>query len=250
MIERGKMSQKNTTTVISLCSLDHADVWKLTSKLLPRFIAADRYVVYVPDNQVAKFHEITDVKIEVLSEDLLGIAYGEKLRQKISSSGNLKRYRWYLQQFFKIEALLTAKSQNIVIWDADCVPVKKLSLFSKDNKPIYMQASQEYNTFYFETIERMLGMKKIQDFSFIIPGFPITNKWINEFAQYFQDTYSINWYDSILENTPFEKMSGFSEYETLGTWIANKYPNSWFKKEVNWERLGQSRFGYAKNFSE
>ena len=244
------MTNSNLTTVISLCTLDHSDVWKLTSKLLPRFIEANNFIVYVPDNQVSEFMAITDNRIEVLSEDLLGAEYTEKLQQQINLRGNSKRYQWYLQQFYKIEALLIADSQNMVIWDADCVPVKKLSLFSKNGDPIYMQASQEHHYDYFETIEKMLNIQRLQDFSFIIPGFPISKEWVIEFAQYFQDKHGINWYDSIIENTPFERMSGFSEYETLGTWIANKYPNSWSKVDVKWERLGQSRFGYARKFNE
>lgn len=244
------MIQKNFTTVISLCSLDHADVWKLTSKLLPRFVEADKYIVYVPDNQVSAFREITDYRVDVLSEEQLGEGYIDKLNQKISLSGNTKRYHWYLQQFYKIEALLKADSQYIVIWDADCVPVEKLSLFDDNGDPIYMKASQEYNHDYFETIEKMLDMQRVQDFSFIIPGFPIPKKWVNEFAQYFQDKQGINWYDSIIQNTPFNRMSGFSEYETLGTWVANKYPDSWSNKKINWERLGQSRFGYARKYNE
>ena len=244
------MSHSNFTTVISLCSLDHDEVWKLTSKLLPQFIQADRYIVYVPDNQVVKFREITDSRIEVISENLLGNQYTQKLQEQVTLSGNSKRYRWYLQQFYKIEALLIADSQNMVIWDADCVPVQKIRLFGENGDPIYMQASQEFNYDYFETIKKMLDIQRVQDFSFIIPGFPITKVWVTEFAQYFQNTHGFNWYDSIIENTPFERMSGFSEYETLGTWIANMYPNSWSKVDVNWERLGQSRFGYAREFNE
>jgi hypothetical protein len=244
------MTNSNFTTVISLCTLDHADVWKLTSKLLPRFVEANRFIVYVPDNQVSEFRTITDDRIEVLSEELLGEQYADKLEQRVSLVGNSKRYQWYLQQFYKIEALLKADSQSVVIWDADCVPVQQLTLFSDNGEPIYMQASQELNYVYFETIEKMLNMQRVQDFSFIIPGFPISKEWVTEFAQYFQDKHGINWYDSIIENTPFERMSGFSEYETLGTWIANKYPNSWSKVDVKWERLGQSRYGYARKFNE
>ena len=87
------MSHSNFTTVISLCSLDHDEVWKLTSKLLPQFIQADRYIVYVPDNQVVKFREITDSRIEVISENLLGNQYTQKLQEQVTLSGNSKRYR-------------------------------------------------------------------------------------------------------------------------------------------------------------
>ena len=236
--------------MISLCSIEHAEVWSLTSRLLPRFLVADKYVVYVPNEQVPKFIEITDSRIEVLSEDLLGNSYVNNLKEKVKLSGNLKRYGWYLQQFYKIEALLLSDSTNVIIWDSDCVPVREIKLFTEDLRPVYMQASKEFNPIYFKTIEKMLGMQRVHDFSFIIPGFPIPSKWAQEFAMYISDQYELNWYDSIIKHTSFEEMSGFSEYETLGTWVANKYPNLWSKIEVKWERLGQSRFGYARDFNE
>jgi hypothetical protein len=211
---------------------------------------ADKYVVYVPNDQVSKFIEITDTRIEVLSEDLLGNSYIDNLKEKVKLSGNLQRYGWYLQQFYKIEALLLSNSNNVIIWDSDCVPVREIKLFTDNQRPVYMQASKEFNPIYFKTIEKILGMQRVHDFSFIIPGFPMPSKWAQEFVQYIADYYELNWYDSIIKNTPFQEMSGFSEYETLGTWVANKYPNSWSKIEVNWERLGQSRFGYARDFNE
>jgi hypothetical protein len=222
----------------------------LTSRLLPRFVEADEYVVYVPHDQVNKFREITDIRINVLSENLLGNSYIKNLKEKVESSGNAKRYGWYLQQFFKIEALLKSDSKNVIIWDSDCVPVREVKLFIDGQYPIFMQASREFNPIYFETISKMLGMQRLHDFSFIIPGFPIPTKWAHEFAQYFTDQNKLNWYDSIIKNTPFEQMSGFSEYETLGTWVANKYPTFWSPIDIKWERLGQSRFGYARDFTE
>jgi len=239
---------ENSTSVISLCHLEHADVWKLTSQLLPRFVKADKYFVYVPSDQVTEFKQITDPRIQVLSEESLAGEFEQKLKRAIELSGNTKRYGWYFQQFLKIEALLQSTSKNIILWDADCVPLREIQLFSSDNIPIYLTASEEFHSVYFETIERMLNIQKVQEFSFVVPGFPILNKWINDFAATFQENYSMTWYDSIIKNTPFHEGAGFSEFETLGTWITNKYPNSWLKNNVNWERLGQSRFGFAKNF--
>jgi hypothetical protein len=48
--------------------------------------------------------------------------------------------------------------------------------------------------------------------------------------------------------TDFDLPSGFSEFETLGTWVSNSYPDQWTTAPIAWERLGQSRFGYAKDF--
>jgi hypothetical protein len=172
------------------------------------------------------------------------------LKSQIESVRNSQRYGWYLQQFYKIEALTRSNTDVSVIWDADCVPVKDIELIDSKQKLIYMNASEEVNPLYFLVIEKLLGMNRVQNQSFVVPGFPILKNWVYEFIQHIE-SYSngLSWYDAIISCTDFSRKSGFSETETLGTWIANSYPNSWTTKKVAWERKGQSQFGYAKNFT-
>jgi hypothetical protein len=244
------MNYEPSICVISICSLSHEHVWKLTSQLLPKFIQASEFIVYVPEEELVRFYEITDPAIKVLPNSLLGLGYNSNLKLKIESVGNSSRYGWYLQQFHKIEALTRSNSDISVIWDADCVPVKKIELIDLDQKLVYMNASEEVNPLYFIVIERLLGMNRVQNQSFVVPGFPILKNWICEFIEHIE-LYSggLSWYDAIITCTDFSHRSGFSETETLGTWIANTYPNSWATKKVAWERGGQNRFGYAKNFT-
>ncbi len=239
-----------TTQVITICSLNHSDVWKLTSRLIPEYISADEYVVFVPEEELSEFKLITDYRVTVRSQGELGALYIEKLRTKIQSAENLNRFGWYLQQFFKIEALLTSTADRLVIWDADCVPVKRVETFDLDGKPKYMVGAFEYNDSYFEAIMRLTGLSRIQNFSFVIPSFPITKEWICEFEEFVSSrNFGVPWYDAILETTDFSLKSGFSETETLGTFIANLHPEEWTTFQGTWERRGQKRFGYARKFS-
>lgn len=243
------MERISTTRVISICSLSHADVWKLTSRLLPQFVNADEYAVYVPDNEIDNFLAITDSVIEVLPQSALGESFATKLQLAMDLTDNVKRYGWYLQQLLKIEGLLQSCADRLVIWDADCVPVKKIELFDEKGRVIYMRAS-EYHEEYFSMIERLLGLSRIQNQSFIIPGFPITGVWAKDFIRDIESRNGgIHWFDAIIANTDLSQQSGFSECETLGTWIANTHPDSWTTSDLAWERLGQSRFGFAKNLS-
>jgi hypothetical protein len=243
------MDRSSTTRVLSVCSLSHADVWKLTSRLLPEFVKADKYVVYVPDNEVDTFLSITDSSIEVLPQSILGVAFATKLQQAMDLTDNIKRYGWYLQQFLKIEALLQSSADWLVIWDADCVPVKKIELFDDNGRAIYMRAS-EYHQEYFSMIERLLGLSRIQNQSFVIPGFPFKGAWAKDFIRDIESQNDeMKWFDAIISCTDLSQRSGFSETETLGTWIANIHPDSWTTSDLAWERLGQSRFGFAKNHS-
>lgn len=238
------------TRIITICSLKHKHVWQLTSPLLPRFIKADEFVVYVPEEELDTFLLITDPHILVRSQNELGFNYRNFLRLKMIENNNLARYGWYLQQFFKIEALLTPGADLLVIWDADCVPVKQIDLFDDTHTPIYMNASDEYNPIYFEVIMKLLGIKRIQNQTFVIPGFPMLRKWVDDFIKHIESRNpSLSWQEAIIECVDFSLKSGFSETETLGTWIANTYPKSWKSKDLVWERSGQRKFGYAKNFT-
>jgi hypothetical protein len=244
------MNQEPAISVISICSLSHEHVWKLTSQLLPRFIKANEFIVYVPEEELGRFLDFTDPAIKVLSQSSLGLGYDVNLKSKIESVHNSQRYGWYLQQFYKIEALTRSNADVSVIWDADCVPVKNIELIDLKQKLIYMNASEEANPLYFSVIEKLLGMNRVQNQSFVVPGFPILKSWVYEFIQHIEShSNGLSWYDAIISCTDFSYKSGFSETETLGTWIANSYPNSWATKNVAWERQGQSQFGYAKNFT-
>lgn len=239
----------NKVCLISFCSKQHADVWKLTSALLTKFLHADEYKVYVPEEDVSFFLEITNPKIKVLSEKNLGNSYRKNLEDAVKLAGNEERLNWYLQQFYKIEAAHNINSSAIIIWDADCVPVKEIKLFNNRMNPIYMNCSKEFNKLYFDNIERLLEMKKIKNQSFITPGFPILKEWLVEFLNAIEKKHKCFWAEAIIKNTNFQSRSGFSEFETLGTWVANSYPNNWVSEKKRWERYGSSRFGSADKFS-
>jgi hypothetical protein len=238
-----------SNTVISICSLSHADVWKLTAQLMPEMLEADRYIVYVPEIEVPYFLEVTPSNIEVKSQNQLGESYRDKLLQVIRLAGNEKRYGWYLQQFHKIEAIQLADTDTVTIWDADCVPVSKIEITNLRNKIIYVNSSREFHQPYFDNIRKLLGLVRIQDICFVIPSFPMKREWIRELISFVEAKHGLRWYDAIIQTTDFSLMSGFSETETMGTWVANMYPGKWESRAGTWERFGQSRFGYAKNIT-
>jgi len=240
----------NSTAVITLCNSAHIDVWKLTSELLPRQIKASSFRVYVPIEEIEMFREVTPSIFEVLPQNDYGREYFESLSRACSLANNLGRFGWYLQQFLKIEILLASPEDHLVIWDADCVPLKPITTFNSTGDPVYMLASNEYNQTYFENIERLLGLKRIQDFSFVIPSFPVKKLWLQMLIEELTERSGKNsWWEAIIDSTDFSLRSGFSETETIGTWVANKYPGQWSTYPGRWERRGQKEFGYARNFS-
>lgn len=240
----------NSTAVISLCNSAHLDVWKLTSELLPIQIEAEFFRVYVPLDEIEMFRKVTPSIFQVCPQDEYGKEYRETLETKCLLANNRERFGWYLQQFLKIEILLASPEERLVIWDADCVPLKPIKTFSYLGNPIYMRASNEYNEIYFENIKRLLGLARIQDFSFVVPSFPMKKFWLKTLVdELSRQTNGVRWWQAIMDSTDFSQRSGFSETETIGTWVANKYPAEWSTYPGKWERRGQKRFGYARNFT-
>jgi len=243
------MSSKFTTRVVSMCSKSHMGVWRLTSELLTRFVKADEYFVYVPQNEIDDFRRVTNSSITVRSQESLDVGFGKLLLEEVKEKSNYARFGWYLQQFYKIQALIESPTSSTIIWDADCVPTRNIQIFNEKNQPVYMRATENHPP-YFEMMERFLGLPIVQNQSFVIPGFPILNRWTKEFVEFVEDRHrQSTWFEAIIQDTDFGLQSGFSETETLGTWIANSYPDSWTSIDLNWERLGQSRFNYAKRLS-
>lgn len=237
------------TTVISMCSSLHVDVWKCTSQLLPKFVVADRYIVFVPRVEVEMFKEVTAPGIEIHEQEVLGAQFHSDLYDKVEKSGNKERFGWYLQQFYKIQALINIQDDNLVIWDADCVPVKPIETKNSSGKVVYVSSSGEFHEPYFTNIRDLLDMNRTQNYSFVIPGFPIRKKWINEFIEYLENKHCMPWYEAIMTTTKFNLRSGFSETETLGTFIHNLHASEIANRDGTWERFGQSRFGYARNLT-
>ena len=198
--------------------------------------------------QLEVFKKITNPKIDIYPQSVLTEKIMAPLARAIAYSGNMSRFGWYYQQFLKFEALNQAMEQRLVIWDADCVPIAPINLFSHSGQPIYMRAT-EFHAEYFNMIERLLRIKRVVDTSFVIPGFPITNNWYKELISDIETINNMPWYEAMIKNTNFQLTSGFSETEIMGTWVSNLHPGEIEYSNFNWERLGQSKIGYAKDLN-
>lgn len=231
------------THLVSVCTMAHAGVWKLASQLVPRFVAADRYTVFVPRSEVENFRTITPSDFEVMPEEQLGNGFRDDLLQETVKVANQDRFGWYFQQLLKYEAIAQSESERVVIWDADCVPVNHLRFFDSKGAPIYIP-SAELNPHYFDTIFRLLGIRRIQHDSFISPGFPVPKDWFSSFLSELEKSNdNAHWSQAIIRQTDLSLGASFSEYETFGSWVANRRPGEWRFSEIAWERFGNSKFG-------
>lgn len=154
------------------------------------------------------------------------------------------RSGWYLQQLIKIAAMdkLPAQPDEIIlIWDADTIPLKKLN-FYQDGRILYFMGAENHAP-YFNSIEKLLHIGKLVNFSFIAQSFAMKKKWIKEFIIELEALHQLPWIQAILEKSDLSHPSGFSEYETLGNWLMSKHKSEIAFNPAAWERLGSSKSG-------
>lgn len=228
--------------VVSVCSSKDIDVWTVAAKRVVQYIKADSYLVIVPDKEVELFSKVTCAPYQVKPEsDYVGDAK-ERISQKLDAA-NQHRVGWYLQQFVKISAVLARKDGDIVlIWDADTVPLKRLEFIDAHGQLVYYRG-EEFRKSYFDFLERALGLKRTQTFSFIAQSLVLRVAWARELFQALEKNAQLLWVDAILSYVDPSEPAGFAEFETLGTWIWHHHRHEIVISERPWYRNGLSLVG-------
>ena len=228
--------------VISVCSIKDIDVWTVAAKRIVQFISAKQYTVIVPDAQVEMFAAVTKAPYQVKPESQFVGSLKEKIVQTLTPE-NQDRVGWYLQQFVKISAVLTHDDRDVVlIWDADTVPLKKLEFINSSGQFIYYKGD-EYRKSYFDFIERALGLKRTQNFSYIAQSLILRVSWARELTNALAQSAQLHWIDAVLSFLDRSEPAGFAEFETLGSWVWNHHHDEMLISERPWYRNGLSLVG-------
>jgi FkbM family methyltransferase len=239
------------TMLVSVCCQKDINTWKKASVYVLKYIDALNYRLIVPDKEVELFQQITPKEFDVIGESIyLGRKNLNWLRSFFPEN-NKKRAGWYLQQLIKIAAAASSENDNdiILIWDADTLPLKKLSFISQDNKLVYYTGN-EHHVPYFQNIKRLLGLSKIVQFSFIAQCFPVKCSWVKEYISEIERLHNLDWMTAIVNSLDFnEENSGFSEYESIGTFLTHTHQNEIEFCKNSWQRFGSSLIG-LNNMSE
>ena len=231
------MTARQLDQVISACYSADAEIWKVAAPRIIKFINAARYVVIVPDHEVALFKSISPAEYEVAPETHY-VPDWQGLLAKHNPPLRGKSYGWYLQQFIKLAAVAAAPPNSIIlIWDADTVPQKTLNFIDGQGRLIYYTSTENYAP-YFATIAKILSLEKIVAFSFIAQCFPVKQQWCNEFCAELTQRFRKPWMEAIMSNLDLRMGLCFSEYETLGTFISHRHSTEITFTNRPWQRDG------------
>jgi hypothetical protein len=153
---------------------------------------------------------------------------------------------WYFQQFLKFQfAFHQTDDDYYLIWDADTVPLRPLQFFDAQGRMLLTQA-QEFHRPYFQTYENILGRPAQREFSFIAQHLLVQKSVLREMLAEIERHCAgeETWPWKIMRNLAGEGSNRFSEFETYGHYLKEKYPGRAVFRELPWLRHGATACGF------
>ena len=118
--------------------------------------------IVCPEKDVVEFKQ--KINFESFKE-----IYEKNSKDVLYKNNFESRLNWYYQQILKISFVLNfikVKNENIIIWDADTLILKKIDFFF-NNSSIYYGTFNEFHNQYFETNKTILNFKEKFHISFL-----------------------------------------------------------------------------------
>lgn len=147
---------------------------------------------------------------------------------------------WYYQQFLKMTFSEVCEGDYYMSWDMDTVPLHLIDMFDIDEKPVF-DIKKELIPGYFSTIEKLLGLKKKEDGSFISEHMIFRKDLMKEVIGAIESSpvKGENFWQKIMEAVDDDYITlGFSEFETYGTYVTAKYPDAYGRRRFHSLRRG------------
>ncbi len=147
---------------------------------------------------------------------------------------------WYYQQFLKMAFSEICDEDYYMTWDMDTVPLREVKMFDRDLRPVF-GLKREHNPGYFRTIENLLGIKKNAEGSFVSEHMIFKKDYMKELIRSMEQSSVIgeNYREKVINAIEEDYISlGFSEFETYGTFVTDRYPDSYGYRSFSSLRRG------------
>ncbi|MGJ8642768.1 MAG: hypothetical protein ACSHX9_05115 [Luteolibacter sp.] len=238
-------SKPGIDRVVSVCEMKDIETWKLVAVRVPRYITASSYELICPDSQLEDFRSVTPQVWTLSGESTYSANCSQEMIRRTATGENRSRVNWLFQQFLKINAVMSSRCDEIVlIWDADTIPLRDLNFIDSNDGGLMCYHSREIHLPYFETVEKLLGIGKVCEPSFIAQCLPVRVEWVRKMVGEIESRSSKPYPEAVMSVLPGRSGSEFSEYETIGTWaMANRPEEIGLRQKNRWLRRGSSIFG-------
>lgn len=214
---------------------------KKTIKYISRYLKGEKIFLILNYFYFKQFSLsfLQEYNVELIDEDKLipNVSY-QQIRFFIDKNRPGWPSGWYFQQFLKMGFAQSKYARDYyLIWDADTIPLSKIE-FEMDGKLLFTK-KKEYHEEYFVTIDKIFGLKKIKDYSFIAEHMLIKSDIMREIISKIPNNLDNPWPFSVLMNVRPDSKGGFSEFETYGTYVSYYYPNLYSSRTLNtWRNAG------------
>lgn len=174
--------------------------------------------------------------VELIDENNLcnGLSYSS-IDKILKSKGVYTRTGWHFQQFLKMGFALSKYADEYYLsWDADTLPLSKISFFDSENNPIFT-IKKEYHKPYFNTMQNLIGLSKTANFSFIAEHMLFKSSFMKELLSEIEKSSNDGslWFEKIINASVDLAYPGFSEFETYGTFVWVRYPGYYKTQRLN-----------------
>lgn len=216
--------------VVIMLSENKLDILDLLIERLRRFISF-KDIVFVGALRLESY--VKDKGVRFIDEDSLyeGLTY-DQLRNLIAQKDPFaeKRTGWYLQQFLKYAYALKCTDEYYLIWDADLLPLNKLCFFDENEFP-YFDIKFEFLPTYFCTLKKLFRgeIGKEKDYSYISEHMMVKTEFMRALLEEIENNSSLvgeKFFEKIMNTIRIADLpgTGFSEFETFGSYVEKRYP--------------------------
>jgi hypothetical protein len=209
---------------------------------LARCVPLDRAYVITARRLFSRIRRVLDERVELLDEDELIPGMTLTQLRELTLPGFPQAAGWYFQQLLKLSfAFHNPEDDHCLIWDADTVPLRALHFFDNSGRMLFTMADEEHAP-YFDNYRRLLGEEPHREFSFISQHMIVQKSIAREMLAQIDSNFpgDESWAWKIMRNLRGLSTNLFSEYEMLGHYVKNHYPERVAFRRLNWLRRGAS----------
>ena len=243
-------SKYKMSLVVPIISRDFEKI-SLNFKFYKRYINCIYNLVLIGDKKIRKLIRKKKSNFEITLNFI-----NEKKLLKVDKIKNLIKKRnkhainrsgWYIQQFLKMQYCKVCNDKYYLIWDGDTIPIKEVKMFSNYGKPI-LDVKTEYHKQYFITMKKIFPeLGKKYNYSFISEHMLIKTEMMKNLINRIEINNKIvgdTWYEKIINSIDEKDLeySGFSEFETYGTFVNHYYKKIYYIRRWRSLRLRKHKY--------
>lgn len=190
----------------------------------PRLVRASNLgdrVRFLEEDSILPFNAVHEVMEQALKE----VLRGRELPRGITG--------WYYQQFLKMQYASVCEEDYYLVWDGDTIPCRSFSMFHEELGIPYLDLKTEYHKAYFDTLSRLIpGMHKCIEKSFISEHMLIGREIMRQLIREMEANREIPgkaFWEKVIHAIDVQDLqtNSFSEFETYGTYVALRRPESY-----------------------